>query len=193
MTPKTTPKATKKRSTNEGRILLEKCRKNEAKMISKDVLESPGKSRKPLPKRPIKRSDPPRTPQEHPSSPTRPPRDPQGDLKDLQRPPKGSQRAPQGSPKASQRTPKANGTASTMTLARRHARSDPPPHPGRRARYNDRAPWPWSSFLRQNLVLVPLHNPPQAVRAFRRAYVPSSTSPGCLLASKNASKISLDF
>ena len=36
-----------------------------------------------------------------------------------------------------------------MTPARRHARSDPPPHRRRRARSNSETPWLWSLILRQ--------------------------------------------
>ena len=80
-----------------------------------------------------------------------------------------------------------------VVLARRNARSDPPPHRRRRARYNSGSPWLWSSILWQfwdpctpPLLFPPgtLHIPPGG---------PQKIGGASFVASKIAFKISIDF
>ena len=112
---------------------------------------------------------PPQQQEGRPKTPKSDSKHPQMTPKGLQGTPLGSKRLPKGIQKTIKKTPQrnqnskwkidakviatatpptrlSNNTASTMTSAWRNARSDPPPHPGRRARSNARPPWPLPSI-----------------------------------------------
>ena len=146
---------------------------------SRNFPENPGNHPRSAQGQPRSPLGPPKDPQGTPQQPKGRPKTPKSHSKDPQMTPKRLQGTPFGSTKLQKATKKAfkttpqrnqnskwkidatviatatpptqlsNNTASTMTSAQRNARSDPPPHQGRRARSNARAPWPLPSIFCQ--------------------------------------------